>query len=394
MEQGNHNERLTDREQKILFQHWENQQKQEVAQQSEPTVRDIAEACGMPPEEVARQLRAVRADEALRAEAARQQRVRLLRTVRQGITGLVLLGLGWLAATRLPFLYWPGMAASAAARHDRQGARDLYAGDFAAAEREETRAVQEEPNEVVYRVNLGHALFNQKKYALALPQYQEAVRLEPGSARYEQYLADTLMDLNRLPEAIAAFRAVLSANPSNAGAESGLGECFARMHKYDEAEAAYRASLALSPANADTLDGLGAALGEQRRIAEAATYFRQAVALAPDNAEYRRNLELAEQMLRQGTKYSLQLNSASFGLRSMGTTAAIPARRYTDHPLEVSREVTLISKADLECCLAERHPKPKQTPRPFHTNLVQVSVRRQADLRSEDAQQVKGTETG
>ena len=297
MEPGNHSERLTDREQKILFQHWQDQQKQEVAEQSEPTVQDIAEAYGMPPEEVARQLRAVRAEEALRVDAARQRRAGAIRAVRGAVMALVLLGLGWLAVTHLPSL---SSSASAAARHDRQGRRDFDAGNYTAAESESLLAVQEQPKEAAYRINLGNAYYAQNNYVLALPPYQEAMRLEPGSAKYEQYVADTLLALNRPQEAATLFRSALALDPSRADSESGLGASLAKLHKYAEAEAAFRVSNRLSPANASTLDGLGAAIGEQHRIAEAASYFQQAVSLAPGNAQYQNNLDIAEKKLRQG----------------------------------------------------------------------------------------------
>ncbi len=297
MEPDKHSQHLTEHEQKVLFQRWEDQQKQEVAEQSEPTVKDIAEAYGMPPEEVARQLASVRAEEALRADALRQRAVNARRTVRGGITALVLGGLGWLAVTHLPSL---SSSASAAARHDRQGRRDFDAGNYTAAESESLLAVQEQPKEAAYHINLGNAYYAQNNYVLALPPYQEAMRLEPGSARDEQYVADTLLALNRPQEAAALFRSALALNPSNAASESGLGASLAKMNKNAEAEAAYRTALALSPSNADTLDGLGAVLGEQHRIAEAAGYFRQAVALAPGNAEYQNNLDVAEKKLRQG----------------------------------------------------------------------------------------------
>ena len=302
MEQNNHSERLTDREQKLLFERWEHQQKQEVAEQSEPTVKDIAEAYGMPPEEVARQLRAVRAEEDLRAEAARQRRLGLGRAVRQSVTLLVLLGLGWLAVTHVSSIHLGETTAQAAERHDSQGNKQFDTGNYSAAEGEYLLAVQQQPNIASYRNNLGDALYMQKKYPQALPQYQEAVRLMPNRANYVQNLGDTLLNMNSSSEAAASYRSAFALDPSSAGAEKGLGASLAKMKKYAEAEAAYREALRLSPADADTIDALGAAIGEQHRVAEAATYFRQAVALAPDNAQYRSNLEIANKMLQQGKK--------------------------------------------------------------------------------------------
>jgi tetratricopeptide (TPR) repeat protein len=300
MEPDGHSQHLTEREQKILFQRWENQQKQEVAEQSEPTVKDIAEAYGMTPEEVTRQLGEVRAEEAQQTEAARQRRVGATRTLRGGITALVLVGLGWAAVTHLHSIHLGETSVKAAERHESQGDKAFDAANYSAAEGEYLLAVQQQPNIAMYRNNLGDALYSQKKYAQALPQYQEAVRLMPNRANYVQKLADTLLDMGRYAEALSSFRAAHALDPASTAADTGLGASLAKMNKYAEAEAAYREALRLSPADADVLDGLGAAIGEQHRIAEAAADFREAVALAPGNAQYRSNLDMAEKMLQKG----------------------------------------------------------------------------------------------
>ncbi len=300
MEPDNNSQHLTEREQKILFQRWEDQQKQEVAEQSEPTVKDIAEAYGMPPEEVSRQLGEVRVEEAQRAAAARQRRAGAVHTLRGGMIALVLLGLGWAAVTHLHSIHLGETSVKSAERHENQGDKAFNAANYSAAEGEYLLAVQQQPNIAMYRNNLGDALYSQKKYPQALPQYQEAMRLMPNRATYVQNLADTLLDMGRYAEAVSSFRAARTLDPASTAADTGLGASLAKMHRYAEAEAAYREALQLSPADADVLDGLGAAIGEQHRIAEAATDFRDAVTLAPGNAQYRSNLDIAEKMLQKG----------------------------------------------------------------------------------------------
>ncbi len=292
-------ERLTEQEQRLLFNRWADAERREVAAQSLPTIADIAEATGMTTEEVRDQLQSVRAGLGRAAGAARLRRERVSRAARRGLPLVAVVGLAWALVAHPPSFHIPPgeTAVAAAARHVRQGDADYKAGHFDDAEAEYLLAVQQEPNIATYRNDLGDALYSQKRYEQAAPQYQEAVRLMPGRAIYVQNLADTLLDLKRYEEAVTAFKSALALDPSSTPAFEGLGASLASLNRGAEAEAAFRAALRLCPADADALDGLGAALGEQHRVAQAAGYFRRAVALAPGRAQYRKNLDTAEKML-------------------------------------------------------------------------------------------------
>lgn len=295
-------ERLTEQEQRLLFQRWEDAERRKAAAQSLPTVADIAEATGMTTDEVRDQLQSVRAGLGRAAGAVRLRRDCWSRAARRGLPLAAALGLGWALVMHPPSVHFPPgeTAVAAASRHIHQGDAEYKAGRFEDAEGEYLLAVQQEPGIAAYRNDLGNALYSQKKYEQAAPQYQEAVRLMPGRSVYVQNLADTLLALKRYEDAVAAFKSALALDPGSASDDKGLGASLASLGRGAEAEAAFRAALRLSPGDADALDGLGAAVGDQHRIAEAAGYFRKAVALVPGSAQYRKNLDTAEKMLRAG----------------------------------------------------------------------------------------------
>lgn len=297
-------ERLTEQEQRLLFERLGDAERRKAAAQSQPTVADIAEATGMTAEAVRDQLQSVRAEQGQVAEAARLRRERAGRAARRGLPLLAAIGLGWALVLHPPSYHFPRgeTATAAASRHVHQGDAEYTAGRFDDAEGEYLLAVQQEPGIATYRNDLGNALYSQKKYEQAAPQYQEAVRLMPGRPVYVQNVADTLLALKRYKEAVAAFKSALALDPASAADYKGLGAGLTGLGRNAEAEAAFRASLRLSPGDADTLDALGGAVGEQHRITEAAGYFRQAVALDPSSAQYRKNLDTAEKMLRAGKR--------------------------------------------------------------------------------------------
>lgn len=288
-----HAERLTEREQTLLFARWEDQRGRDLAAQSEPTVGDIAEAYGMPPAEVHRQLAALRAEQ---AEADAQVRARGLARVaaaRRTAAFALIFGI-------LGFIIWhaahaPGSGMAAA--HKSRGDKFYEVGRYSDAEGEYVLAVQEEPNIAMYHNSLGTALDEQKKYAEALPQFQKAVQLMPDRLIYQENLGSDFLVLRRFEDARRTYQAAVTLDPGSAESYTGLGDSLRGLSQNAEAERAYRTALSHSPGDPNLLDAIGVAVGDQGRVAEAAGYFRQAVAAAPDNPRFQRNLRQAEGVL-------------------------------------------------------------------------------------------------
>jgi len=74
------------------------------------------------------------------------------------------------------------------------------------------------------------------------------------------------------------------------------------LHRDEEAIAEYRVVLAQRPGFAAAHLGLGTALGDEGRIADAIVEFREALRLKPGDVDARRNLAMAEQMLRDKSR--------------------------------------------------------------------------------------------
>ena len=341
--------RLTESEQKILFRRWENQQRQDIAHQSEPSVKDIAEAFDVAPDEIYGQLQALRAEQSAR-QATRRQSLRLwgrrVGAALVAVSVLTFIGhessraprrqtVSTTVTTTVPIV--PPIAetpVSSAERHDAEGAALYRQGRYPEAEAESLQAVQQQPQIATYRNDLGNALDKQRKYEQALAQYQAAVRLMPDRELYVANLANTFLMLRRDAEAEAEYKAALKLNSTSADDYGGLGivqfaqgkygpasealrqavdrkpddfqswlflgHSFRRMEHNAQAEQAYRTALGLKPQAPEALDSLGIVMGNQQKVAAAIGYFRQAAAMEPSNAQYRAHVRQAQKLLGGG----------------------------------------------------------------------------------------------
>ena len=194
-------ERVTDREHKLLAARWASQQRQEIVEQSEPTVNDLAEAYEMPPDEVYRQLQELRAEQEARRAKSRARVRSLVRAAPSFLAAMIVVGLVvfiGLRASRVPHSSAIGSiappagpaaipplgetAVTSAAAHDDRGNQLSADKRYAEAEPEYVQAVQEQPGIAMYHNDLGVALTKQGKDAQALPQYRRAARIMPDRA--------------------------------------------------------------------------------------------------------------------------------------------------------------------------------------------------------------------
>ncbi|PKM92085.1 MAG: hypothetical protein CVU81_02380 [Euryarchaeota archaeon HGW-Euryarchaeota-1] len=88
----------------------------------------------------------------------------------------------------------------------------------------------------IYIINLGHTLYNLKRYENAEKEFREAIRINPNLAEAHNNLGILLKDLNRYDEAEKVFREVIRINPNYIDAYYGLGHLLKRLNRYDEAE--------------------------------------------------------------------------------------------------------------------------------------------------------------
>ena len=90
----------------------------------------------------------------------------------------------------------------------------MIAGDTAGAVRKLALAVEDEPEDPLYRNTYGKALAAAGSTNEAIEQYRRAADLsDPKQTGYRVELARALHSADKLPEAIAEFEKVLAANP-------------------------------------------------------------------------------------------------------------------------------------------------------------------------------------
>jgi tetratricopeptide (TPR) repeat protein len=164
---------------------------------------------------------------------------------------LRLVGLGRVAAAGAIGL---GIAASAAASHDRTGDYGTRLGLWSAA----VRAAPENPRAVAA---VAEALYRAGRLEEAVVAYERSIAMEPAAAVPHTGRAACLLRLGRHREAAEAARTAISLAPDHPAAHSILGESLLRLGDPAAALAACRDALALDPTNPATIRTRDEALG-------------------------------------------------------------------------------------------------------------------------------------
>jgi Flp pilus assembly protein TadD len=196
------------------------------------------------------------------------------------------------------------------------------------------------PGDYVAHFNLGAVLQAEGKLDDAITQYRAALQAKPRSATAETSLGTALEAEGKLNEAIPHFRRAIQLDPSYSDPHYDLGVCLlaggdgdgavnefeqvlrlkpedamARRHLADALRARagreysmgdlsgavrdLRKVLEIDPKDIDSCNNLGTALARQGHLAEAKVLFQRALEVDPHNAAARRNLAIAQSLMRQ-----------------------------------------------------------------------------------------------
>jgi tetratricopeptide (TPR) repeat protein len=110
-----------------------------------------------------------------------------------------------------------------------QGLEMHEAGDILGAIHAYERALEQAPDRVDVRSNLGAAYARLGRYPQAIDHYQEALAREPHHPAIRFNLALALYKGARIPEAAAELERVLAAQPTQDNARLILGDCYLQM---------------------------------------------------------------------------------------------------------------------------------------------------------------------
>jgi tetratricopeptide (TPR) repeat protein len=129
----------------------------------------------------------------------------------------------------------------------KEGTRALESGDFDTAIDVLVPLVEDEPDYVAARVNLGHAYYSRAEYVAAARQFAEAHQREPENPKILLNQAAAKSALDQLDEAIDLLIEALNIDPEFCDVHYNLAIAYWRKGRLPEAMAELEMELALHP---------------------------------------------------------------------------------------------------------------------------------------------------
>lgn len=129
----------------------------------------------------------------------------------------------------------------------KEGTRALESGDFNTAIDVLVPLVEDEPDYVAARVNLGHAYYSTAEYVAAARQFEEAHQREPDNPKILLNQAAAKSALDQLDEAIDLLIEALNIDPKFRDVHYNLAIAYWRKGRVPEAMAELEMELALHP---------------------------------------------------------------------------------------------------------------------------------------------------
>jgi len=131
----------------------------------------------------------------------------------------------------------------------------------------------------------GNKLYAEQKYAEAAASYGQAIELDPANWAYQLNLGLALKKAGETEEALAAFRKAVELNPESYSANKETGEALAKAGDFAAAKPFYEKAAGLSPDDPDAQYNLGVCLVNLSDPEAALSRFEKTVELKPDYAD-------------------------------------------------------------------------------------------------------------
>ena len=125
------------------------------------------------------------------------------------------------------------------------------AKDIASAEQAFRNAMDCEPGNSSYVVDLARLYSDERETEKAITVLKDAVKRDPSDPGPAIFMGNVLMEANRHEEGLAAIDAAIAQHPTAAGAHFNRGICLQMLGRIGEAQQAYEKALTLDP----SLDG-------------------------------------------------------------------------------------------------------------------------------------------
>lgn len=150
--------------------------------------------------------------------------------------------------------------------------------------------VQEKPNDVSARVELGFIYMKAQRLNDAYREYSSALSIDPNSRLAKLNMANLLLEMKKFKEADKSLNEVAKTDPSYQ-VYSLLGHSNFLQKKYREAIQSYLSARDLNPTDTETLNYLGLSyekVGNKKMAAEA---YKEALQYDPNNQQVKNNLK-------------------------------------------------------------------------------------------------------
>jgi tetratricopeptide (TPR) repeat protein len=131
----------------------------------------------------------------------------------------------------------------------------------------------------------GNKLYADKKFSEAAAAYEHAIQLDPGNWGYYLNLGLARKKMNMSEEALAAFKKAAELSPESFSANKETGEALAKAGRWDEARPFFEKAVAVNPDDPDVHYNMGLCLSSLGEPEAALAQFRKTVELKPDHAE-------------------------------------------------------------------------------------------------------------
>jgi tetratricopeptide (TPR) repeat protein len=202
-----------------------------------------------------------------------------------------------------------GAAAVDAPSHNSIGVDLMKQFLYREAAEEFRKALAEDANYNLARINLGIALYYDAELDSAQQALEEALVRDPANPYANYTLGLVLKHKGLTEEAEVRFKRVADVDPKCAAAFYNLGVALARQGRSREAEANLRHALQLDPKNAAALYNLGSLLVKLERVQEGHEFLEKFRALPP-GAEITTGMGSGPQYGKAG-KYALASDGRS-----------------------------------------------------------------------------------
>jgi len=182
-------------------------------------------------------------------------------------------------------------------------------------------AIKISPRAAFYN-NRGFVYYNQKKWELALADYNKAIAINPDFALAYYNRGLVYYDQKKWELALADYTKTIAINPDDAEAYNNRGLVYKNQKKWELALADYNKAIAISPDYVDAYNNRGVVYSDQKKWELALADFNKAIAINPDLAQVYSNRGVIYYKIGDKQKAREDLQRAAQLFLAQGDTAS------------------------------------------------------------------------